>query len=276
MDELTMKQKIRGKYDSLSEIEKKVAKYILDNYHQSMLLSSTELAQQAGVSNTAVVRFAKDMGYSGFLEYRRELKKEYVPTQKVYASLSLMEKGAEGDYLHNYFKMLLGDMTQFVNLLDTNLLSSMADALIRSRIVYLVGFGSDEIVVHFLKNYLNVMGLQCIPVTEEGLALREKMFLLREDDVVVMSAYPTLMDSELWVGRHVKARKAKLLVITDSEVTAKQLGADLYAAFNERTDNFFNSYVLPMSFCNALLLHMYERYPQETTQAMERYQAILE
>ncbi len=276
MDEPTMKQRIRKKYDNLSEIEKKVAKYILDNYHQSMLLSSTELAQLAGVSNTAVVRFAKDMGYSGFLEYRKELKKEYVPTQKVYASLSLMEKGAEGDYLHNYFKMLLGDMTQFVNLLDTDQLSKIADALMHSRMTYLVGFGSDEIVVHFLKNYLNVMGIQCIPVTEEGLALREKMFLLREDDVVFMSAYPTLIDSELWVGKHVKAQKAKLLLITDSEITAKQLEADLYAVFNERTDNFFNSYILPMSFCNALLLHIYERYPQETARAMERYQTTLE
>ena len=56
---------------------KKVAKYIIDNYQQSILLSSAELAQQSGVSNTAVIRFAKALGFHGFLEYRREIRKEY-------------------------------------------------------------------------------------------------------------------------------------------------------------------------------------------------------
>ena len=40
MDELTMKQRIKERYDQLSEKEKKVAKYIIDHYQQSMLLSS--------------------------------------------------------------------------------------------------------------------------------------------------------------------------------------------------------------------------------------------
>ena len=45
-----MKQCIKEKYDTLSMQEKKVAKYIIDNYQQSILLSSAELAQQSGVS----------------------------------------------------------------------------------------------------------------------------------------------------------------------------------------------------------------------------------
>ena len=59
MEYKTMKQCIKEKYDTLSMQEKKVAKYIIDNYQQSILLSSAELAQQSGVSNTAVIRFAR-------------------------------------------------------------------------------------------------------------------------------------------------------------------------------------------------------------------------
>ena len=68
MEYKTMKQCIKEKYDTLSMQEKKVAKYIIDNYQQSILLSSAELAQQSGVSNTAVIRFAKALGFHGFLE----------------------------------------------------------------------------------------------------------------------------------------------------------------------------------------------------------------
>lgn len=58
MEHETMKQRIKENYDTLSSQEKKVAKFIIDNYQQSILLSSSELAQQSGVSNTAVIRFA--------------------------------------------------------------------------------------------------------------------------------------------------------------------------------------------------------------------------
>ncbi len=275
MDELTMKQRIKERYDQLSEKEKKVAKYIIDHYQQSMLLSSAELAQQSGVSNTAVVRFAKDMGYSGFIEYKKAWRKEYIPVQKVYASLPLMERGKEGDYLHNYFRSLLRDITGFIDSIDVTILTRMADQIMKSKRLYLVGFGSDEVVVSFLKNYLNLMGIQCIPVVEEGLALREKLFLMDSNDTVFMAAYPTLMESEVWVGKFAKSRGATLLVISDSEITAKQVGADIYAAFYESTDNFFNSYVLPMAFCNALLLHIFESYPKQITRSMERYERTL-
>ena len=66
MEHETMKQRIKENYDTLSSQEKKVAKFIIDNYQQSILLSSSELAQQSGVSNTAVIRFAKALGFHGF------------------------------------------------------------------------------------------------------------------------------------------------------------------------------------------------------------------
>ena len=106
-----MKQCIKEKYDTLSMQEKKVAKYIIDNYQQSILLSSAELAQQSGVSNTAVIRFAKALGFHGFLEYRREIRKEYVPAQLVYASLPLMDR--DNDYVHSYFHNLDLDIQNF-------------------------------------------------------------------------------------------------------------------------------------------------------------------
>lgn len=75
MTKTTMKQRIKDKYDKLSNKEKIVAKYIIDNYQQSMLLSSTELAKISGVSDTAVVRFAKSLGFKVFLNIHPFKKK---------------------------------------------------------------------------------------------------------------------------------------------------------------------------------------------------------
>ena len=159
MEHETMKQRIKENYDTLSSQEKKVAKFIIDNYQQSILLSSSELAQQSGVSNTAVIRFAKALGFHGFLEYKREIRKEYVPVQRVYASLPLMDR--DNDYVHSYFHNLNLDIQAFFQHLPLDIFTKMAETIIHSRRVYLMGCGSDEVVVHFLKNYLNVMGISC-------------------------------------------------------------------------------------------------------------------
>ena len=274
MEHETMKQRIKEKYDSLSSQEKKVAKYIIDNYQQSILLSSSGLAQLSGVSNTAVIRFAKALGFHGFLEYKREIRKEYVPVQRVYASLPLMDR--DNDYVHSYFHNLNLDIQAFFQHLPLDIFTKMAETIIHSRRVYLMGCGSDEVVVHFLKNYLNVMGISCTAVTEEGLALREKMFLLSPEDCVFVVAFPTMTESERWVSRYAHRKQATLLTLTDSEITAKQLGADLFAVINERADTFFNSYVLPMAFCNGLLLRIFELNQDRATQAMKEYQALFE
>lgn len=275
MNEETMKQRIKEKYDDMSAKEKIVAKYIIDNYHQSMLLSSGELAELAGVSDTAVIRFAKALGFKGFLEYKNTIKKEYVPTQKVYSSLALIDHDSEGKVVNRYLGGLMEEMGHFASTLNIQALSEMADQIMKAKNVYLAGFGSDEVVVCFLKNYLNLMGVQCITISEEGLALREKMFHLSSEDVVFLSAYPTLMDSEVWIADFVKKRGARLLLMTDSEITARHLQADVFLAFNEAADNFFNSYVLQMACCNALLLQIYEMYPNETAAQMKRYEDML-
>lgn len=274
MEYTTMKQQIKEKYDDLPTQEKKVAKYIIDNYQQSILLSSSELAQQAGVSNTAVIRFAKDLGFHGFLEYKKAIRAEYTPNQRVYASIPLMER--EDDYLHTYFKNLNLDLQHFFAHLPLETLSKMADQIIRCNRLYIVGCGSDEVIVHFLKNYLNVMGISCVAVTEEGLALREKMFQLTADDCVFLISFPTITESELWVSQYAARQKASLLAITDSEVTAKHLGTEVFAVLNEHADNFFNSYVLTMSFCNGLLLRIFELDQQRATQSMQAYQSLFE
>lgn len=275
MKKITMKQKIKDKYDELSFKEKKVAKYIIDHYQQSLLLSSSELAALAGVSDTAVIRFAKSLGFKGFLEYKNNIKQEYIPTQKVYSSLALIERDKEGKILNGYLNSLLLDMSNFIRDFDDKMLSEMAEVIATAKTAYLVGFGSDEVVVYYLKNYLNLMGIKCICVTEEGLALREKMFLLTEEDVVFMSSYPTLMESEKWVADYARSKNSKLLLMTDSEITAKQLGVDSFVAFYETADNFFNSYVLQMTYCNALLLRIYELYSEKTTHSMRKYHEML-
>lgn len=65
--------RVQSIYDSLSNAEKKVADYFLRNMENVFNKPIAELAQEAGVSKVAWVRFCKDIGFDGLKDLKKAL-----------------------------------------------------------------------------------------------------------------------------------------------------------------------------------------------------------
>lgn len=65
--------RIRSSYDSLSNAEKKVADYFLNNVENVFNMPIALLAQESGVSKVAWVRFCKAIGFEGLKDLKKAL-----------------------------------------------------------------------------------------------------------------------------------------------------------------------------------------------------------
>ncbi|MBR3972759.1 MAG: MurR/RpiR family transcriptional regulator [Oscillospiraceae bacterium] len=65
--------RVRSIYDSLSNAEKKVAEYFLNNVEDIFHKPIAQLAEEAGVSKVAWVRFCKDIGFDGLKDLKKAL-----------------------------------------------------------------------------------------------------------------------------------------------------------------------------------------------------------
>lgn len=80
------REQIRKYYDHLSPSYRRVANFILSDYHTAAFMTAAALAQAVGVDTTTVVRFAQRLGYPGFPELiddiqeqvKQELSRSYV------------------------------------------------------------------------------------------------------------------------------------------------------------------------------------------------------
>ena len=61
-------------YDSLSKGHKKIADYIRTNYEKSSFMTAAELGRAVGISESTVVRFAVNIGFSGYPELQKNLQ----------------------------------------------------------------------------------------------------------------------------------------------------------------------------------------------------------
>ena len=74
------RNKIQDAYDSLSPRFQRLAQYILENTLDVGFMTATELGSRVSVDPATVVRFAQELGYTGYRELSREIK-HYVNEQ---------------------------------------------------------------------------------------------------------------------------------------------------------------------------------------------------
>ena len=90
-----------------------IANYILENSSDACFMTSTEIAMKLGVSESSVIRFSRSLGFSGFMDFQKALRKDYqdkvlsisssvtVPAQRVAKRARL---DSSSDYIHRHFQ----------------------------------------------------------------------------------------------------------------------------------------------------------------------------
>ena len=65
---------IRDNMGNLSKGHKKIAEYILEHYEKAAYATAAKLGTTVGVSESTVVRFATELGFSGYPEFQTALQ----------------------------------------------------------------------------------------------------------------------------------------------------------------------------------------------------------
>src|SRR5690348_1570205 len=73
---MTVLQKIQANFPNLSANGRKIAEYIAGDGTTVSFASLRQLSEIVGVSESAIVRFAQDLGYTGYPELRRQVQHE--------------------------------------------------------------------------------------------------------------------------------------------------------------------------------------------------------
>lgn len=269
----TIDQLITEHYNQLSKGCKKVASYVMSNYSSVALLSSTELAEKVNVSDTTVVRFSKALGFNGYAEFKKQLRSVYVGN--LYDDLHDMNLSQNDHYASAYLLSTAEDLQDFIKTVDYALIETIAKRILDSKQIYIGGLGSDSVVAKFLFSYMRKMGFNPILLVEEGHSLREYLLNITNQDTLLMCSYPKMFQDEYEMARLAKEKGATLITITDSEITSLLLKSDYNISIRQKEKTFFNSYVIPMAFCNLLLLKIFELAPEQVDTSLKRYIEVI-
>ncbi|AHK18063.1 MurR/RpiR family transcriptional regulator [Yersinia similis] len=158
--------RIRQIYSTLAQNDRKLADFLLINPEQARHLSSQKLAQQTGVSQSAVVKFAQKLGYKGFPALKLALS-EVVAIPK---TVTLHNQILSTDSLKTIGEKLLNEKTAALRAtLDINSEQRLIQGLEMLRAaqkVLLIGIGASGLVAKDLAYKLLKIGIVAISETD--------------------------------------------------------------------------------------------------------------
>lgn len=136
---------ITDKYIKLTEVERKLADYIISNYDEALNLSVQALAEKAKVSPAAVVRFSRQMGFDGFKAFRMFLVANRPAHDDFILDLK-KERGTVATQVEKVINANIEAMRLTGESLDFVVLEKMAEAFKYANQIIFFGTGTSHMV----------------------------------------------------------------------------------------------------------------------------------
>lgn len=165
---LTVAERIRGQFESLTRAERQLANAMLENYPVSGLGSITAVAEASGVSTPTVARMAKKLGFSGFPDLQAKLRAELEATiSNPIAKHDHWAEGAPDTHILNRFAdAVMENMRQTLRQLPSEDFDAVVELLANhKRPAYVVGGRITRSLADYFFTHMQVIrdGMTLIP-----------------------------------------------------------------------------------------------------------------
>lgn len=239
-----------------SKGQRRISKYILENYDKAAFMTAGKLGTTVGVSESTVVRFAAELGYDGYPGMRKALQ-EMIRNRLT--SVQRIEVAKELINGSNVLKAVLtADMEKLqktVEEINNRSFDDAVDAILSANNVYIVGMRSSAALSSFMGYYLNLLRENVHLLHDTAVSeVYEQFIRIKSGDVFIAMSYPRYSSRTVKALRFAKEAGATTISLTDGETSPLVQYSDITLYAKSDMVSFLDSLVAPLSLINALIV----------------------
>jgi len=269
---------ITAAFSQLSPKQRRLARFLLDNFYVIAFESANKVAAKAEVSPATVVRFCQSLGYDGYPDLQAAIRAR-MPT-----TMTAVERGerdltadesSPGQLVARVFGAEATTLQRTRAEIDPDQLRAAAEMLAAARkVLVLAGGGVSTGAATYFAHMLRVMGVEATLIVAGGLPLAVELANLREDDMLVTINVWRYVREVLEATRTARKRKAACIAITDSPVSPLAASSDY--AFVVAKEGVANTLSMSgiMALLNAFIVMLSFIRPQETLDTIRQVDAL--
>ena len=246
--------KIQAGMGSFSKGQRLIANYIATSYDKAAFMTASKLGKTVKVSESTVVRFATELGYSGYPRLQKAMQElvrsKLTSVQRVEVTRARMQ---DNEVLENVMSYDMANIRQTLAEINPAVFDKAVQALVTARRVYVFGAGSCRALANFLAYYLKLLlpDIRLISTSSETEIL-EEMFHIGPEDAVVALSFPRYSSKAVKTVHFAHSRGAQVVAITDSLRSPISDFANYLLLAHSDMATIVDSLVAPLSIINAL------------------------
>jgi RpiR family transcriptional regulator, carbohydrate utilization regulator len=186
--------KIRSYYARLSEKEKKIANYILDNPDKIIYSTINEVADDLSVADATVFRFCKRIGYKGYQAMKIALASEIITPNK-YIHEEISDQDNEKAISEKVFKSNIRTLENTLQILDFDSLQKAVELIQHADRVEFYGTGGSVVIAMDAFHKFIRTGVKAFAFPDSHFQLMSASQLSKNDVAVLISHSGTNNDT---------------------------------------------------------------------------------
>lgn len=187
-----LKPWLQDSYTGLPKRLQRVAQFALDNPDVIALNTVAVISEQANVTPSTMVRFAKSLGYEGFTDMQAVFQESMRHVSQPYSQrLTRLETGeqVEQTVLQRFSQAACVSIDRLEQQLDEAAIVKASKQLAQARTIYLAGQGRATPVTTYLHYNFLKLGKQAVLIDGIAGLMADKARLIGKDEVLIAVSF---------------------------------------------------------------------------------------
>lgn len=262
---------IRSRAPNMTRALQRVAHYALEDPQAVLYKSITELADDASSSEASVMRFCRELGFTGFQNFKLALAQELATHQQ--NSLPAIS----GDPVRDLVETARMALDETERLLDRRNIETVAQQLLQARHIEIFGVAASAITAQYLEYKLARLGLHSHIARDAHLATMAAATSDPSDVFFLVSSSGSTIDT-VKIAQLAQARGARVIGITNRAKSplAAACHSVLLASWPETplTGGAFPSKISQLLIVDALAAYITKSSPERLVTIRDTAQSV--
>jgi len=254
---------IASQFESLSKQLKLIARYVEQHRDHLGLERIQDVAARCGVQPSAVIRFCKHFGFSGYSEmqkiFRDGIKQQIAPSGNYQSRIREVIEHAQGelsaaDIAHEFIGGSIAGMQELQRDLHGSTFGDAVALLAAAETVWLVGARRSFPVAAYLAYALQHTDKQIQLVHGLGAMQHGQLRGLKAGDVMIVTSFAPYAEETVQMAQEAAERGARIIAITDSRMSPLAAGAAAALLVQESSTFGFRSLTNTMCLAQSLFI----------------------
>lgn len=271
-----LKKRIKEKIPDLTESQKIIANYIVENPRKFALSSVRQLEKELNTSKSTIVRLAKVLGYHGFHELKSlfldTIRHELEPINR-YKTL-LYDRNDQSNYLDLIAAETIRNIHDTLSVLDREQYQRTIELVEHADQVYTLGLGISTYLAEVVSYLFNRISIRTNYMTSCAISFLEQIINLSKNDLIIAFSFPPYSPETVEAAKFAQKNGIKVVSVTDKATSKIIQYSDVVLQVAVESMTFSNSIMPVLMIFYAMTTQIGKKFRKKTLQKIKAIEEV--